>query len=374
MEAVGQLTGGLAHDFNNLLMVTIGNLDLLADDLRDFPKQRSLAETALAGALRGAELTRQLLAFSRRQTLQPKVVQINDFISGMTKLLQRTLGETIEVRMNLAADLWSANVDPSQVESALMNLAVNARDAMPSGGRLTIETTNKHLDEDYVALNPEAVPGDYVMLAVSDTGSGIPREILERVFEPFFTTKETGKGTGLGLSMVYGFIKQSGGHIKIYSEVDVGTSVRLYLPRAIKPDEEKAVGTPMGDAFMGRGETILVVDDNAEVRRTAVAQLERLGYRVREAADGPEAIAVLREIGRVDLLFTDVVMAGGMSGLDLAAQARATRPDLKVLFTSGFAENARNGGNFRETDDFLSKPYRRQELAEKVRGILGQRG
>lgn len=374
MEAVGQLTGGLAHDFNNLLGVTIGNLDLLVADLRDIPKQQAMAETALGGALRGAELTRQLLAFSRRQTLQPKIVQINEFVSGMTNLLRRTLGETIEVNMKLAADLWSANVDPTQVESALVNLAVNARDAMPSGGQLTVETANKRLDDAYVALNPEAIPGDYVMLAVSDTGTGIPREILERVFEPFFTTKETGKGTGLGLSMVYGFIKQSGGHIKIYSEVDVGTTVRLYLPRAAVATEGKGDTMPSEEAFLGRGETVLVVDDNAEVRRTALTQLERLGYRVREAASGPEAIAVLREIDCVDLLFTDVVMAGGMSGLDLATRARAILPDLKILFTSGFAENARNGGEFHASDGFLSKPYRYQELAKKVREILGHGG
>jgi PAS domain S-box-containing protein len=371
MEAIGQLTGGLAHDFNNLLTVVIGNLDLLQMELKSSPKAEGLAEIALRASLRGAELTRQLLAFARRQSLEVKAFDLNGLVSGTTGLLRRTLGEQIEVEMTLADGLWGAFADPTQVESALANLAINARDAMPDGGRLSIETADKHLDERYAAENAEVSPGDYVMLAVSDTGTGIPPEILGRVFEPFFTTKEQGKGTGLGLSMVYGFAKQSQGHVKIYSEVGHGTTVRLYLPRA------KAEAIPLAEETAIESEgatneaTILVVEDNADVRSVAARQLTELGYRVIEAGDAASALEVLRRDQTIDLLFTDVVMPGGMTGADLAREAANLRPALKVLFTSGFAEaSIHNGARSAEIRSLLSKPYRKQDLAGRVREVL----
>ena len=372
MEAVGQLTGGLAHDFNNLLTVVIGNLDLLQDELESRPKAQELAHMALKASLRGAELTSQLLAFSRRQTLEAKVLDLNELVSGTTDLLRRTLGEQIEIQMTLADNLWPALADPTQLASALTNLAINARDAMPEGGCLTIETANKHLDRRYAAENTEIAPGDYVVLAVSDTGTGIPSDILDQVFEPFFTTKGPGKGTGLGLSMIYGFAKQSGGHVKIYSEVGHGTTVRLYLPRADaehKQQDDDPAAEVEGAAHEA---TILVVEDDAEVRRVAVNQLMALGYRVIEAEDGKAALELLRQDPPIDLLFTDVVMPGGMSGPDLAREARKVRAALKVLLTSGYAEAALlgNAAGIGELGSLLSKPYRKNDLARKVREVL----
>jgi PAS domain S-box-containing protein len=377
LEAVGQLTGGIAHDFNNLLSVVIGNLDLLEDRLRADPEATPLAAKALQAALRGAELTRRLLAFARRQPLDAKVVGLNERVAATLDLLRRTLGEQIEITMTFAPDLWPTLVDPAQFESALVNLAINARDAMrgnEDGGRLIIETSNQRLDEDYARANVDVVPGDYAMIAVSDTGAGMAPDILARVFEPFFTTKAPGEGTGLGLSMVYGFIRQSQGHIKIYSEPGVGTTVRLYLPRA-RDAAEPIVASDATPAAVGGGERILVVEDNPDVRRVVVAQLEGLGYRTIEADNADGALAILRQGEAVDLLFTDIVMPGRLNGTELARAARALRPGLKVLLTSGFAKAAvEPGAQSPDVRTLLSKPYRKTELAARLRGVLDGEG
>ncbi len=368
MEAVGQLTGGLAHDFNNLLAVIIGNLSLVLDGSKG-EAEREAVDAALKAALRGAELTRQLLVFARQQSLQSTDIKLDDLVGRTAALLRRSLGQSITVETRIASDLWMAHADPSQVESALVNLALNARDAMAGGGLLTIELKNASLDLDYVAQNPEAKPGQYVELAVSDTGTGIPADILGRVFEPFFTTRPVGHGSGLGLSMVYGFAKQSGGHIKIDSALGTGTTVRLYLPRTrhrLELDRTNGIG----NASLGGGETILVVEDHAEVREIVCKQLSVLGYRIIEATDGREALQMLAEGAEVDLLFTDVVMPGGISGPELVAEARALRPTLRVLYTSGFPEASRNGGLCGTGDPMLSKPYRLQDLARRIAEAL----
>jgi PAS domain S-box-containing protein len=368
MNAVGQLTGGVAHDFNNLLTVVIGNLDLAIERVQ--PELRASVEGALRAAERGAALVRQMLAFSRRQTLIAETLDLNRVAAGMEEMLRRTLGEDVEIEMRLATPLWPALADRAQVESALLNLAINARDAMPRGGKLTIETDNAHLDQDYAARNTEVSPGDYVALAVTDTGTGMTPEVLEHAFEPFFTTKEVGKGTGLGLSMIYGFAKQSRGHVKIYSEVGHGTTVRLYLPR--KAAATDAVTPAAAEQTRMRGsETILVVEDDPDVRTFVTGQLRDLGYRVIEAADGPEAQRILDSDEAIDLLFTDVVMPGGVTGRQLADAARARRPDLKAVFTSGYTENSIvHQGKLDKGVSFLAKPFRRQELARKIRETL----
>jgi PAS domain S-box-containing protein len=371
MEAVGQLTGGLAHDFNNLLTVVIGNLDILREERASDPKVQEFAQLALGASMRGADLTRQLLAYSRRQTLETKAFDLNRLVADMMELLRRTLGEHIDVETSLDEGLWPAFADPTQVETALANLAINARDAMPDGGRLTIETANKHLDEDYAAANVDVSPGEYVMLAVSDTGSGIAPEILKRVFEPFFTTKELGKGTGLGLSMVYGFAKQSGGHVNIYSEVGHGTTVRLYLPRAAAGLDVEAAEDMPDLGGNAQDALILVVEDDPDVRSVAVLQLDSLGYRVLEAENGETALELLGQNPSIDLLFTDVVLRGGMSGIDLAQEARKIRPSLKVLFVSGYAEGAMaDDSRVGRADPTLSKPYRMRDLDRKVQEVL----
>ena len=369
MEAIGNMTGGMAHDFNNLLAVVIGNLDLLQERVGKDPAAASLVEGAMQASERGAELTRQLLAFARRQPLAPKIVAINELVTGMTRLLQRILEEHIEVVVIAAPDAWAVSIDPAQLSTAIANLATNARDAMPEGGRLTIETRNTELDADYAAANPEVEPGEYVLLEVSDTGAGMTPEVLAQVFEPFFTTKGLGEGTGLGLSMVFGFVKQSQGHIKIYSEVGHGTVVRIYLPRATQLTPTPAAVAAIAPAH--RNESILVVEDNPGVREVAVKQLRDLGYQVR-AADGPQqALAFLRETDyEVDLLFTDLVMPG-MNGADLAQAAAALRPGLKVLFTSGYSGSAlRDDQRLKNDGMFLGKPYRKQDLARKLRDIF----
>jgi signal transduction histidine kinase len=368
LETVGQLTGGLAHDFNNLLGIVIGNLDLLKGELSANPSARELAEQALEASLRGAELTRRLLAFSRQQPLQPKIIGLNELVATTTDLLRRTLGETIEIKLNLADDLCPALADPAQVEAALVNLAVNARDAMPTGGILVIETAKIHLNEQYAAENAEVTPGDFAMMAVTDTGTGMPPEILDRVFEPFFTTKEIGKGTGLGLSMVYGFAHQSGGHLKIYSEVGHGTTIRLYLPRA--RDGAAMAAAPAAEASEATTITgnILVVEDNLQLRKVVVRQLSSLGHGVREADSAAAALKILQADKAIDLLFTDVVMPGGITGADLVLEARKLRPGIKILLTSGFTEAAaQNCGEL----ELLSKPYRLQDLDQTIRRALG---
>ncbi len=341
MEAIGNLTGGMAHDFNNLLAVIIGNLDLLLEKRPFDPDIKELGGEALDAGLRGADLTRRLLAFARRQPLQPKEVQLNDLIAGITRLLSRTLGENVEVSLDLDPKLWPVIVDPAQLDACLANLATNARDAMPSGGSLVIVTANRHLDEDYAAEHVELAAGDYAMIEVTDTGSGMAPETTAHIFEPFFTTKELGRGTGLGLSMVYGFMKQSGGHINVYSEPGIGTTFRLYLPRAPHV-AAGVVPSPATDTLQGRGETILTVEDNASLRRVVVRQLRELGYKVLEAEHAAAAMQVLEQ-EKVDLLFTDVVMAG-MSGLELAAVVRERWPGMRIVITSGFPE-AHVGGN-----------------------------
>jgi PAS domain S-box-containing protein len=367
MEAVGQLTGGVAHDFNNILMVILANVEELLEDDSLSDGQREMLTSIASSGERAAELTRRLLAFSRKQRLTPQPTNISDLIAGTDKLLRRSLGEQIEIDAVFADDLWITNIDRSQLEAALVNLCVNARDAMPEGGRLLIETRNVELDEAYASANPEAKPGQYVMLAVSDTGGGIPPEILQRVFEPFFTTKEVGKGTGLGLSMVYGFIKQSNGHIKIYSELGRGTTIRLYLPRSDAPaDGERQ---PVLEIPRGR-ERVLLVEDDQQVRGAVLSQLRSLGYQVTAVATGEGAIDRLKDGDVFDLLLTDVVMPG-IGGAQLAEQIARGWPALKVLFMSGYSETgAIMHGRVAPGARVLSKPFRKIDLANRVREVL----
>jgi signal transduction histidine kinase/ActR/RegA family two-component response regulator len=370
LEAVGQLTGGVAHDFNNLLTVVLGNADLLAEPGLSDTQRRQALEMLIGAAERGAVLTRQLLAFARKQPLAPSEVDVNALVAGFDPLLRRTLGEHVEIEIVRGAGLWTAMVDPTQLESALLNLCLNARDAMPGGGRLTLETANAALDRRYAEQHADVTPGQYVMLAVSDTGSGIHPAHLSRVFEPFFTTKEKGKGTGLGLAMVYGFVKQSGGHVGVYSELGHGTTLKLYLPRALGPRVAAERVSESAEA-KGGAETVLVVEDDGPVRILAGLELRAMGYHVLEAASGAEALRVLETDEPVDLLFTDIVMPGGMTGRELADEAGRVRPGLRVLFTSGYTENAIvHHGRLDAGVQLLPKPYRRADLARAVRHAL----
>jgi signal transduction histidine kinase len=374
MEAIGQLTGGVAHDMNNLLLVIQSSLERLE---RHFSQSSDAAlsrtvELALRGTARAAALTHQLLAFARRQPLDPKPVEANRLVAGMSDLLRRTIGEAIAIETVLAGGLWQTHADPNQIESAIVNLAVNARDAMPTGGRLTIETANAYLDENYAAAHQEVRPGQYVMIAVSDTGTGMTKEAVERAFEPFFTTKESGKGTGLGLSQVYGFVKQSGGHVKIYSELGEGTTVRIYLPRHRDAEDTLPVAAAAATVPAATAhETILVVEDDEDVRANSVDSLRELGYRVVEAADGAAALRLIETDGSVRLLFTDVGLPGGMNGRQLADQARHLKPGLKVLFTTGYARNAIiHHGRLDPDVELIAKPYTYAALAKKIRTVL----
>ena len=370
MDAVGQLTGGVAHDFNNILTVITGTIGIVQDAVEDRPEIASICRMIDEAAERGAQLTRQLLAFARKQPLRPVEVDVNALTVETAKLLRPTIGERIVISSNLSAEAWPAMADPNQLATALVNLALNARDAMPDGGKLTLETRNVHLDESYVALNGEVAVGHHVMIAVSDTGAGIPPEDLERVFEPFFTTKEVGKGTGLGLSMVFGFVKQSGGHVKIYSEVGHGTSVKIYLPRSSGSTETAAEAAAAAE-IRGGDETILIVEDDPLVRQYVVTQIGSLGYATLAAANAPEALALLGANPGIDLLFTDVIMPGPMNGRQLADEAVRRRPDLKVLYTSGYTENAiLHHGRLDEGVLLLAKPYRKAELAAMLRTAL----
>jgi CheY-like chemotaxis protein len=345
---------------------------VLATQIQD-DSLRQLAEAMRRAAEHGADLTRRLLAFGRRQTLLPRPTDINELLSDMVPLMERTLGEHIEIKLARGTDLWPATVDRGPLESAVLNLAVNARDAMPNGGRLTIETANVEFDENYASSNPDVPAGSYVMIAIGDSGSGMAPDVLARVFEPFFTTKDVGKGTGLGLSMVYGFIKQSEGHVRIYSEIGVGTVVRLYLPRS------KEIATPVapvpalaaGELPSG-SETILLVEDDALVRAYASAQLAALGYRVVAAEDAWRVIEEVEHGCAPDLLFTDMIMPGGMNGRELAEQLHQRHPRLKVLYTSGYAYNAMTGETAAafQVAPLLGKPYSRRDLAIKVREVL----
>ncbi|HLG84903.1 MAG TPA: PAS domain S-box protein [Bradyrhizobium sp.] len=370
MDAVGQLTGGVAHDFNNILTVITGTIGILQEAVADRPELVSIARLIDDAAERGAQLTRHLLAFARKQPLQPREIDVNALVLEAAKLLRPTLGEQIEIQSELASETWAAMVDPSQLTTAVINLSLNARDAMPEGGKLTLETRNVYLDETYAGMHSEVAAGHYIMVAVSDTGSGITPENLEKVFEPFFTTKEIGKGTGLGLSMVFGFIKQSGGHVKIYSEVGHGTSVKMYLPRATGLGEEES-DAPAAPVLEGGNETVLIVEDDAMVRRYVLTQVRSLGYEALEAANAAEALAIIDGNPAIDLLFTDVIMPGAMNGRQLADAATQRRPGLKTLFTSGYTENAiLHHGRLDPGVHLLAKPYRKPELARMIRLAL----
>jgi signal transduction histidine kinase/ActR/RegA family two-component response regulator len=372
MEAVGQLTGGVAHDFNNLLAVILGNLDMLQEAVDD-PKIRALADAAMRATQRGSELTQRLLAFSRRQMLQPEIIDINVLVSGMVDLLARAIGEDIQVRTDLSPVSLCAKVDPGQLENSLLNLAVNARDAMPDGGALTLETSDVVLDSQYAERSPDVTPGSYVMLAVSDTGTGMPPEVALRAFEPFFTTKEVGKGSGLGLSMVYGFVKQSGGHVTIYSEPGHGTTVKIYFP-LVAGESAKPMAVDDANIPLGQGETVLVVEDDPDVRDLAIALLRQLGYTVIEASDGHKALALLADNPEIDLLLSDIVLPRGMSGAALAERVHKKRPNMPVLYMSGYAaDSVIKRGIIDRGAKLISKPFRKAEIARKVHQALEER-
>ena len=371
MEAVGQLTGGVAHDFNNLLTVIMGNLENLDRILPPAPSTQRIIAAALRAASRAAMLTHRLLAFSRRQPLTPEVLSANKLVAGISELLRRTLGESILVETVLAGGLWPTLADGNQLENALINLAINARDAMPEGGKLTIETANTHLDEAYARMHDEVQPGQYVGIFVTDTGIGMTPETVAHAFEPFFTTKEIGQGTGLGLSQVYGFIKQSGGHVKIYSEVGLGTTVKLYLPRYRGTEQAVDEKLETHQLPRGRSELVLVVEDDPDVRDYTVEMVGDLGYSVLSAPDGASALRLLDSHREVSLLFTDVGLPGGMNGRQLAEQALRRQPQLKVLYTTGYARNAIiNQGRLDPAVEVVFKPFTYSDLATKIRHVL----
>ncbi|HKU16128.1 MAG TPA: PAS domain-containing protein [Steroidobacteraceae bacterium] len=371
MEAIGQLTGGIAHDFNNLLGVVIGNLQLLERSVSETPTLARKVHTAMRAAVRGADLTRRLLAFARRQILDPVVLDLNRQLSGLTELMQRTLGESVEVHMVQAHDMWHTRVDAGQFENAILNLAINARDAMPEGGRLTVRTRNVYLDSIFCSEHPEIEPGEFVSISVSDTGVGIEPDVLKRVFEPFFTTKESGRGSGLGLAMVDSFAEQAGGVATIESTVGEGTTVTILLPRCLEEQtvrEDTIVTTKLSP---GGNETILVVEDDADLRETVVTALSQLGYRALSAPNGNAALRILSGTERIDLLFTDIMMPGGMLGPALATRARELRPEIEVLFTTGYADASTLAGTAGLTSaEVITKPYRNEDLATRIRLVL----
>jgi PAS domain S-box-containing protein len=370
MEAVGRLTGGIAHDFNNLLSVIVGNMQLLARSLRESPRLLRQADTALSAAMRGAALTRRLLAFARQQVLEPKVMDVNALVGGMYELLRRTLTREIEIEQQLDPEVWAMRADPGQLENAVLNLVINARDAMPSGGAIMIRTLNLTVDTDSAVREEGLNEGDYTLLEVADTGMGMSAQVLKRVFEPFFTTKDIGKGSGLGLSMVYGFMKQSGGHVCITSAPNQGTTVHLYFPRVHAsltraPQDPAPVELPRGHEF------VLVVEDNAEVRGTVVDILSSFGYRIFEAANGHEALQQFMQHPEIQLVFSDVMLPGGLLGTQLVHKLTERRPGLKVLMTSGFSESGiMTRGVLDGSIEVLQKPYKVEELARRVRAIL----
>ncbi|ESY48475.1 CHASE3 domain-containing protein [Mesorhizobium sp. RSR380A] len=374
MEAVGQLTGGIAHDFNNMLAVIISAMNLAQRKLtRGEHDIMKFIEAATDAATRAANLTSRLLAFSRQQPLAPQVVDANRLVAGMSDLLRRALGETLRIETVLAGGLWKTHADPSQLENAILNLAVNARDAMGEDGKMTIETANSHLDEGYAATHAEVKAGQYVMIAVSDTGAGMPADVMERAFEPFFTTKPVDKGTGLGLSQVFGFVKQSGGHVKIYSEPGQGTTIRIYLPRFFGPEEAAISSERAGNPAVPVTETILVVEDDPRVRASTTDAMRELGYTVIHAASGQEALEKLGDNPGVALMFTDIVMPV-MNGRKLAEEALARMPKLKVIFTTGFTRNAVVHNGVLDHDvHFLAKPFTIEQLAAKLRDVLDAR-
>jgi signal transduction histidine kinase/CheY-like chemotaxis protein len=376
MEAVGQLTGGLAHDFNNLLTGISGSLELLKARIAqgrigDLDRYLTAAQGATS---RTAALTHRLLAFARRQTRDPKPISSNKLIAGMQELIQRTVGPAIKVETALAIGLWPTCCDPSQLDNAILNLCINARDAMPNGGRLTIETTNTWLD-DRGARERDMQPGQYVAICVTDTGTGMPPDVVARAFDPFFTTKPTGQGTGLGLSMIYGFAKQSGGEVQIYSEMGVGTTVRIYFPRHHGEADAEIAEVRLAEASRANaGETVLIVDDEPTVRMLVTEVLAELGYAAIEAADGASGLKVLQSNVRIDLLVSDIGLPGGMNGRQMVDAARATRPGLKALFITGYAENAAVGNGHLEAGmHVLTKPFAMETLASRIKSIIGER-
>jgi PAS domain S-box-containing protein len=375
MEAVGQLTGGIAHDFNNLMMIILGNLESAQRHAKvgnqPNPNLVRSLQNAMRGAQRAAALTSRLLAFSRRQPLDPKPIELNKFLAGAAEFLQRSLGELIDIEVVSAPGLWQIEADPNHLESALVNLAINARDAMAGRGKITIEATNVFADEDYNRANPELAPGPYVLICVSDDGEGMPPDVLNRAFEPFFTTKEAGHGTGLGLSQVYGFIKQSGGHIKIYSEVGQGTTIKIYMPRFLRGVSGKEDELEAAPTTAAQQETILITEDDADLRVYLTEMLRGLGYRVRATSDPAAALAIIADLSQpIDLLLTDVVMPG-MNGRELAYQAQKSRPDLKVLYMTGYSRNAVvHHGRLEEGVELLQKPVTQAQLATRIRDIL----
>ncbi|WP_183930778.1 hybrid sensor histidine kinase/response regulator [Rhizobium mongolense] len=372
MEAVGQLTGGIAHDFNNLLTVISGNLEMIEAKLAEGPLSPLLRE-AQEAAGDGAKLTEQLLAFGRRQPLNPTLADLGLLVSSFSDLLRRTLGENIDLKTVIVGSNHNVLVDSSQLQNALLNIALNARDAMPRGGSLTTEIKRVYLDADYAKMYPQVRTGNFVLISVTDTGVGMSDEVKEHAFEPFFTTKDVGSGTGLGLSMVYGFVKQSGGHLQLYSEVGRGTTIRIYLPwvqAAASKADMADTGSEPRDVLPGGTETVLVVEDDARVRRVAVARLSSMGYKVIEASNARAALEVLAEDPTIALLFTDIIMPGGMTGDELAKEARVVRSDLKILFTSGYAEPSLGGRDFATPGSWLRKPYTAKDLAVRVRELL----
>jgi CheY-like chemotaxis protein len=371
VEAIGQLTGGIAHDFNNMLAVIVSGVGLAQKRLA---KGEAGAEAFLAGALDGANraatLVKRLLAFSRQQPLAPKPIDANKFVAGISELISRAIGEAISMETILGGGLWLTHADPVQLESSLLNLCVNARDAMPEGGKLTVETANCHLDDRYSRLHPGVPAGQYVLIAVTDTGTGMSPEVMAKAFDPFFTTKEQSKGTGLGLSQVYGFVKQTGGHVKVYSEIGQGTTIKIYLPRYYAGEAERATEETSGERQIGGTETILLVEDDARVLELTAAGLRELGYTVLEARNASEALVQIGNGKSVDLLLTDIVMPE-MNGRKLADRALELRPDLKVMFMTGFTKNAVvHNGVLDAGVHFLAKPFTLEELSKKIREAL----
>ncbi len=370
LEAIGQLTGGIAHDFNNLLTVITGNLELIEMRLKGEDLQKFLKDAQDAADL-GAKLTARLLAFARRSHLEPEILETNNLVLNVTSMLRRTLGEQISLSTVLAPDLWPVKVDPTEAESSLVNLAINARDAMPKGGKLVVETHNVRMDEIRSGDTIELARGDYVRISVSDTGMGMPAEVRDRAFEPFFTTKTRGHGTGLGLSMVYGFAKQSGGHVTIYSELGHGTTINIYLPRAGGGTSDAVAATADAGSAVKRSESVLVVEDDDAVRSLTMTRLATLGFRIHEATDGPSAIKLLEGGLKVDLLFSDLVMPGGLSGYDVAKRARQIDPTMRILLTSGYAEDLVHADNL-EYFRLLRKPYRLADLRKALEDVFSE--
>jgi signal transduction histidine kinase len=375
MEAIGQLTSGVAHDFNNLLTVILGNTRLLQKKITMDPQNLSpedilrKAQAIESAANKGAELVKRLMIFTRQRSPQQVVANINKCIDETLEILKRTLGETIQTNTILNDNPWPVSLDIHQFENALINIAVNARDAMPKGGNLTIETNNVVLDKSYTLNHPDVTEGSYVLICISDTGKGMNSETLRRIFEPFFTTKPAGEGTGLGLSMVYGFIRQSGGHIHVYSEENHGTVFRIYLPKIVSQEDEKAA--PANQALPMGKETVLVVEDNEEVRNLAMSMLERLGYKVLQAHNSRMALEIIkRDYKDIDLIFTDIVMPGGINGIELMRETQKYYPDIKVLYTSGYTQNAIPDYQLRSGEELISKPYHKETLAHKIRKVL----